>query len=76
MPKKVKGAKDYKTTFEIKDAGNGRYVLLAVLTKPQATYLIEGLHEKYQDKARSWRGQYQAFAQAIERAYKEWQQSS
>jgi len=61
--------KDYSTLFQITKIEEDKYILLSVLTKKQLGTLMEDLHKDYQERATSWRGQFQALAKAIVSAY-------
>lgn len=69
MATKTRTYKDYKTVFEITEVDKDRFVLLGVLTKKQLDALRQDLQQPYEERANSWRGQYQALAKAIVGAF-------
>lgn len=65
MAGKVKTSKDYPTVFQITQVDKDKFVLLGVMNRKQLEAMLWRLEEEYEDKARQWRGQYQALAKAI-----------
>ena len=70
MTSKVKTSKDYPTIFQITKVDKDKFVLLSVLNKKQLDALMWRLEEEYEPRSRRWRGQYQALANAIAEARK------
>jgi hypothetical protein len=61
-------AKSAKTTVDVMDLGNGKFLLVGVLTREQ----LEATRDVFEPLSRSWRGQYQSMAKAIVEAYNNW----
>lgn len=65
MAGKVKTYKDYPTVFQITQVDKDKFVVLGVMNRKQLQAMLGRLEAEYEDKARQWRGQYQALAKAI-----------
>lgn len=65
MANKVRTSKDYPTVFQITQVDKDKFVVLGVMNKKQSEAMLWRLEAEYEDKARQWRGQYQALAKAI-----------
>lgn len=65
-------AKPPKTIVEVVELGNGKLLVLGVLTKDQ----LEATRDVFEPLSRSWRGQYQSLAKSIVEAYSKWANKS
>ena len=67
MTGKVRSAKDYPTTIQMVEIEKGKYMVNGVLNKEQ----LHALYAVFEPLSREWRGQYQALAKAVVKAYEE-----
>jgi hypothetical protein len=61
-------AKAAKTFAQVVELGNGKLLLVAVLTEEQA----KATYEVFEPLSRSWRGRYQSLAKGIAGACAKW----
>ncbi len=65
MNGKKKTYRDYKTLMQITEIEKGKYLVVGVVNKAQMTQLFK----MFEPLSREWRGQYQALAKSIVKAY-------
>lgn len=70
MRRKTRTIQDYNTVFQVTELEKDKFVLLAAFTRKQLESFMFVLQAQYIKSAAVDRGQYQALAKAIMRAYK------
>ncbi len=61
-------AKPAETLVQVTELGNGKFLLVAVLSETQ----VKTIHEVFEPLSRSWRGRFQSLAKGMAGACAKW----